>query len=704
MNQQQTSTDEHEKIQSNTTELNKNKNSKTNDKPKNFNSDKQRVKETPRNTYETNKERTEAKNKRPAYFKVATEKKGGKKYIPDNASKHKTFNKLNSNKNVQAVNMKKNNEEISVITPLKINIVNKKAVEKEKNVFEKEKSVLSNANKEFEFKKNFKNNNTPLIFNPDVEKNTGYIGENREHLKQNLPYFKRSESSIVLNQSAYDKSTKIIDKLFNKNRNKNEINKITDDKMKLSRIQLNEPVSNSVRGLEACPENTELNKEMNTLNINSGEKNEKAKRNVSILQEIYHKLHKSDDKLKSRLLGKLQVEMDRTSDVARIRDASWELFNLSPALLQAINDLKFLYPSPVQVESIPEALLEKNLIVRAKNGTGKTLSFVVPILERSIREKATTDFALIMVPTRELAMQIGKVVRRVGTHCSIEAIATFGGSTYYEDILRIKRGVGIIVGTPGRVFDLINKTVLNIENFKILALDEADKLLAIEYRENIGTIIQRFSNSQNKQIMMFSATYPVEISDFTDKFIKNHKEINLMPELCLKGVSQFFTKVKFTQKLHCLRTLIRMTKFDKCIIFCNSIAAVEKLGYKVGEMNIPCYFFHSHMHIDDRKNIFHQFTATDDIPILIATDLITRGIDVPNVNLVINFDFPGSAESFLHRIGRAGRFGRTGCSISMCDAEEIDEMKWIERQTGVEIKGISHLSFNEFKVADFINK
>lgn len=445
------------------------------------------------------------------------------------------------------------------------------------------------------------------------------------------------------------------------------------------------------------PEINLVEVKLDSLSIEREASAQKAKRSESILKEIYEKLHKTEDKLRVRLLNKIQTEIKRTSDVARIRDANWEMFDLSPLLIESLADMKFAYPSPVQVSSIPEALSFNNLIVRAKNGTGKTLSFVIPILERSIRESVETDFALIMVPTRELAMQVGKVFRKVGVYCKTEAIATFGGSHYHEDIIRIKKGVGIIVGTPGRLFDLINKNVIVIERFKVVVLDEADKLLAKEFKENIDNIVGRFlSTNIPKQLMLFSATFPVEISDFTKNYLKEPREINLMPELYLKGVNQFYVKVKYAQKLHCLRTLIRKTAFDKCIIFCNSIASAEKLGYRVVEMNIACYFFHSHMQNDDRKNIFHQFTTTNDIQVLITTDLITRGIDVPDVNLVINFDFPGSTESFLHRIGRAGRFGRIGCAISMCDNEEMEEMMWIERQTGVEIKGISHSTFKNF--------
>lgn len=605
------------------------------------------------------------------------------------------------------------------VTANKSTVNIKKSNFKKDNKSEVSQNIKNNVSNDKKYLGNIKKSNYNKNYKFEMEsKDKKDIGNtkknmfNRSEVKQNMKNFsgniKKSNFSGI-DKSSVNQCNKNIDNTSvadNLNISNSPVNcTIKTEKILLQKTNDPDPIikedTTSVEDKDTCNEQglqIVVSGDKNTDILPENDKSSgKMNRNETILKEIYDKLQRTEDKLKVRLLNKIQTEIKRTSDVARIRDANWEMFNLSPLLIDILKELKFVYPSPVQVNSIPEALLYHNLVVRAKNGTGKTLSFVIPILERAIREEAETNFALVMAPTRELAMQIGKVFRKIGVNCNIEAIATFGGSHYYEDILRIGKGVGIIVGTPGRLFDLIKRNVIDIEKFKVLVLDECDKLLAQDFKESIENVVRRFLvKGEKKQIMLFSATFPVEISHFTSSFLTDPKEINLMPELYLKGVNQYYVKVKCTQKLHCLRTLIRKTVFDKCIIFCNSVLSAEKLGYRVVEMNIPCYFFHSHMHNDDRKNIFHQFTTTNDIQVLIATDLITRGIDVPDVNLVINFDFPGSTESFLHRIGRAGRFGRIGCAISMCDVDEMDEMMWIERQTGFEIKGISHPSFKAF--------
>ncbi|KAM0674856.1 putative ATP-dependent RNA helicase ddx6 [Gurleya vavrai] len=182
--------------------------------------------------------------------------------------------------------------------------------------------------------------------------------------------------------------------------------------------------------------------------------------------------------------------------------------------------------------------------------------------------------------------------------------------------------------------------------------------------------------------------------------MENTEEINLMPELFLKGLGQYYIKVCYEQKLHCLRTLLKQIDYKKIMIFCNSVQSVERLGYRVIEMGFPCYFFHSGMTQEDRKIIFHRFTSLScDVRILIGTDLLTRGIDIPQVNTVCNFDFPNSVESFLHRVGRAGRFGSCGLGINLIDDDEIEEMLWVEKQTGIEIKGVT-----DFRFLDYLRK
>lgn len=529
-----------------------------------------------------------------------------------------------------------------------------------------------------------------------------------------------------MNQNTYDLAEiSQIDKVNNVERKKNkesEINSIEyaqftsaeKDEGRINKmLQSDFDSTNDNEKLNSIVDMRELD---NAADCRDFEKNENKR--ADILKNLLGKLQKTEDKLKVKLLDKLKGELQRSSDVARIEGASWQGLQLSNSLIRLLEGNDFVYPSPVQVHTIPKALAGDDLLVRAKNGTGKTLSYVIPIIEMMLNTKQENisefrNFALVLVPTRELAMQVGKVFRKIGVHCREAIMSTFGGSNYYEDILRIEKGVGVIVGTPGRLFDLIDKNVIKLEKFRILVFDEADKILSKDFTENIEQIVYKFNYNRDmpetyksnnkmiellkKQVFLISATFPVEIFEFVRKHMNKAKEINLMPELHLKGLKSFYVRVEEERKLHCLKTILCKLKYQKLIIFCNSVVSTEKLGYRVLEMDFPCYYFHSKMSFDERKSIFHKFsTSHSEICVLVATDLITRGIDVPEVNVVINFNLPKSVESFLHRIGRAGRFGTTGCVVNLCNDEEIDDLTWLERQTGIQVRPISDPLFKDF--------
>jgi ATP-dependent RNA helicase DDX6/DHH1 len=212
----------------------------------------------------------------------------------------------------------------------------------------------------------------------------------------------------------------------------------------------------------------------------------------------------------------------------------------------------FENPSPIQEETIPLALKNKNIIARAKNGTGKTASYVIPILEKVDTTKNQIQ-ALVLVPTRELAMQTSLVIKELGKHKKIESMVSTGGTFVKEDIYRLYQTVHVIVGTPGRILDLASKNVANLENCKMLVLDEVDKLLSVDFRTIVARIIEIMP--KDKQIMLFSATYPVEIKEFQQKYITEPQFINLMEELTLKGVTQYYAYLEEREKLHCLNTL-----------------------------------------------------------------------------------------------------------------------------------------------------
>lgn len=658
----------------------------------------------------------------------------------------------------------------------------------------KEKRNNEFNNKDFHKNKNdfYKNNNEDqkninnggYINTPEKKKESESNSEIESHTKGELNKKKMQNKNNLRDENkCKETNNEKINEQQNKNskeKNNNATNSQTRNETNLQNANETNLQNANETNLKNANEiniqitnETNLQNENNTNVTNNKDKNEKTDR---ILQNLLGKLQQTQDKLKIKLLDRLQKELQRSVDVTSTKEIQWSSLNLSKEILLALEKQNFLYPSPVQEKTIPLALKDFDVIVRAKNGTGKTLSYVVPILEKLIRlhnnfenqdNLSINNLALIIVPTRELAMQVGRVFRNFEIYRNC-IMSTFGGSNYHEDILRIERGISIIIGTPGRILDLSYRNIIKVREFKILVFDEADKILAVEFKEDIERIVQNFistrsskfnlhedsycpvknnkdqnecneeqneydrnknnindqkenvnkemiqmSNKNNrtrsrqhendnemvKQIMLFSATFPVEISPFVAKYMQNPQEINLMPELHLKGLSQFYIKVETEKKLHCLKTLLKRLSINKAVIFCNSVLTTERLGIRIMNMGFSCFFFHSRMSQDDRKKIFHQFTfESKGETILVATDLITRGIDVPEVNAVINFDFPRSVESFLHRIGRAGRFGSKGVSVNLVDEEEMERMIEVEKQVGMEIKGIGDKRFKEFEI------
>ncbi|KAJ3060383.1 DExD/H-box ATP-dependent RNA helicase dhh1 [Rhizoclosmatium hyalinum] len=242
----------------------------------------------------------------------------------------------------------------------------------------------------------------------------------------------------------------------------------------------------------------------------------------------------------------------QTGDVLATKGHDFSDYFLKRELLMGLYEAGFEKPSPIQEESIPIAMTGRDILARAKNGTGKTASFIIPVLEKSDPTKNYIQ-ALILVPTRELALQTSQVCKTIGKHCNLEVMVTTGGTTLKDDILRLGQTVHILVATPGRVLDLAGKGVCDLSKCTMMVMDEADKLLSPEFQPVIEQLISY--HPKNRQILLFSATFPIIVKDFKDKFLAKPYEINLMDELTLKGVTQFYAFVEEKQKVHCLNTL-----------------------------------------------------------------------------------------------------------------------------------------------------
>lgn len=374
----------------------------------------------------------------------------------------------------------------------------------------------------------------------------------------------------------------------------------------------------------------------------------------------------------------------QTEDVTNTKGLEWEDFTLKRDLLMGIFEAGYEKPSPIQEESIPVALTGRDILARAKNGTGKTAAFVVPTLQR-INPKINKIQCLILVPTRELAMQTSQVCKTLGKHLGINVMVTTGGTGLRDDILRLQDPVHIVVGTPGRILDLAGKSVADLSECPMFVMDEADKLLSQEFTPVIEQLLQ--FHPKDRQVMLFSATFPLSVKDFSDKNMHDPYEINLMDELTLRGITQYYAFVEEKQKVHCLNTLFSKLQINQSIIFCNSTNRVELLAKKITELGYSCFYSHAKMAQHARNRVFHDF-RNGVCRNLVCSDLLTRGIDIQAVNVVINFDFPKNAETYLHRIGRSGRYGHLGLAINLINWDDRFNLYNIERDLGTEIQPI----------------
>ncbi|KAL8735621.1 MAG: hypothetical protein Q9166_000790 [cf. Caloplaca sp. 2 TL-2023] len=386
----------------------------------------------------------------------------------------------------------------------------------------------------------------------------------------------------------------------------------------------------------------------------------------------------ADTNWKDKLKVPVKDARPQTEDVTNTKGLDFEEFLIKRELMMGIFEAGFEKPSPIQEETIPVALTGRDILARAKNGTGKTAAFVIPTLER-INPKSTKTQALILVPTRELALQTSQVCKTLGKHLNINVMVTTGGTGLKDDIIRLNDAVHIVVGTPGRILDLASKGVADLSECLTFVMDEADKLLSPEFTPLVKQLLD--FPPKDRQVMLFSATFPL------DDHMANPYEINLMDELTLRGITQYYAFVEEKQKVHCLNTLFSKLQINQSIIFCNSTNRVELLAKKITELGYSCFYSHARMLQHNRNRVFHDF-RNGVCRNLVCSDLLTRGIDIQAVNVVINFDFPKNAETYLHRIGRSGRYGHLGLAINLINWEDRFNLYKIEQELGTEIQPI----------------
>jgi translation initiation factor 4A len=375
--------------------------------------------------------------------------------------------------------------------------------------------------------------------------------------------------------------------------------------------------------------------------------------------------------------GPLDLAGDEIETNYDVITDSFDDMDLREALLRGIYAYGFEKPSAIQARAIVPSCKGRDVIAQAQSGTGKTATFSISVLQQvdvNLRECQ----ALILAPTRELATQIQKVVIALGDYLNAECHACIGGTNVREDIAKLTSGVHVVVGTPGRVKDMINRKVLNPEFIKAFVLDEADEMLSRGFKDQIYDVFTKMPS--DIQVILLSATMPDDVLEVTTKFMRNPVRILVKKEeLTLEGITQFYVMVeKEAWKLDTLCDLYETLTITQAVIFCNTRRKVDWLTERMQSKDFTVSAMHGDMEQRERDVIMKEF-RTGSSRVLITTDLLARGIDVQQVSLVINYDLPVNRENYIHRIGRSGRFGRKGVAINFVTEEDSRALKDIEQ-------------------------
>jgi translation initiation factor 4A len=367
---------------------------------------------------------------------------------------------------------------------------------------------------------------------------------------------------------------------------------------------------------------------------------------------------------------------------------SFDDMGIPEEILRGIYAFGFEVPSPIQTLAIRPMMERNDIIAQAQSGTGKTGTFCIGALS-AVDPTIKEPQVLILAPTRELANQSATTVNGVSTYMGIKSHVSTGGPPIDGDIRALQRGAQVIVGTPGRVYDLIRRGALKLNKMRYLILDEADQMLEDRFREQVKCILE-FQFPATCRIGLFSATMPPEVMEVAEKFLQNPVRILIPPEnVTLDGIKQFYVNVgpddkyKFDTLLDIYQHLV----ISQLIIFVNTKKRAEWLAMKMGEKGFTLECIHGEMDVAERKQKMDDFRRGV-CRVLISTDLLARGIDVQQVSMVINYELPTQHENYIHRIGRSGRFGRKGVAINIICDSESSMMEEIVRYYGTDVNVI----------------
>jgi len=343
-------------------------------------------------------------------------------------------------------------------------------------------------------------------------------------------------------------------------------------------------------------------------------------------------------------------------------------------ILRVIADLEWEEPTPVQEQVIPLARRGEDLMAQAQTGTGKTGAFAIPILEK-LKENRRIQ-CLVLAPTRELAVQVAEDFSELGKHTNTRAVAIYGGQSINVQTDKIRRGAEIVVGTPGRLMDLMRRGELSFQGVRFLVLDEADRMLDMGFIDDIEWILQRVPNE--RQTMLFSATLPQPIRELAQRYMRSPKEIIISQDtLTVPQTEQVYINVGRKNKLWALCRIIDSERLERAMVFCSTKRMVDMLNHKLRAYGYSADAIHGDLSQALRDKVMTKFKSGK-LRILIATDVAARGLDIEDVTHVINYDIPENPEDYVHRIGRTARAGKTGRAITFVSREEQHLVKAIE--------------------------
>jgi ATP-dependent RNA helicase DeaD len=358
---------------------------------------------------------------------------------------------------------------------------------------------------------------------------------------------------------------------------------------------------------------------------------------------------------------------------------NFEDFNLSKETIKSISEIGFEEPTPIQVSTIPLIMGGHDIIGQAQTGTGKTAAFGIPIVEKC--QNGRNPFAIVLEPTRELAVQVAQEIYKIGKYKKINVLPVYGGTSIERQIKILRCGVNVVVGTPGRVIDHLNRKTISLSEVKIVVLDEADEMLDMGFIEDIETILK--STPAERQNLLFSATIPQPIINIAKWYMRSPEKIRVnIKDIVIPKIKQIFFEVREKDKVSALSRLLDVEDPHLAIVFCHTKRDVDEVSMKLGQLGYNAGALHGDYTQARRDEVMNKFKGGM-LDILVATDVAARGLDIKDVSHVINYSIPQNSDRYVHRIGRTGRAGKPGIAITLVNPREYKHLRLIEKSARI---------------------